>query len=375
LSDHAEVNDFTTGDPEESAVGTSTLVPRSHTTEVTRGTTGYFKTNFKTKTNGGGQECPPQMSYLWAAGSACVGAAVWAALAVLARVGVARIGGIELMFLFAPLVIVPLGMELGRVMGSSIWAERAARRLQPVGAAAAVVAMLLPPGRWAGWAALEWMIVCGLMGWSGVVGLGRSIFQRRAAEASAATRVVLALGRIDLAVGGAWLVASRLGMRPMGIQEPIGLLTAVHFHYSGFATATIAAATLAFAERRGRQSWLKSLVVMVAGLPFLVAAGFVISPALKMGAAVLFAASVAVFAVFLRIVGRRADDGTARVLLQISSGAVFAGMILAGTYAVADFLGSDALTIPQMVRTHGILNAMGFCLPGLLGWLVEGSGQ
>jgi hypothetical protein len=136
-----------------------------------------------------------------------------------------------------------------------------------------------------------------------------------------------------------------------------------------------AAATLAFAERRARQRWLKTLVLMVAGLPFLVAAGFVISPALKMGAAVLFAASIAVFAVFLRMVGRRTGKGMPRVLLQIASGSVFAGMILAGTYAVADFLGVDGLTIPQMVRTHGILNAVGFCLPGLLGWLVEDSGQ
>jgi hypothetical protein len=31
------------------------------------------------------------------------------------------------------------------------------------------------------------------------------------------------------------------------------------------------------------------------------------------------------------------------------------------------------LTIPQMARTHGVLNAVGFCLPGLLGWLVEKS--
>jgi hypothetical protein len=29
------------------------------------------------------------------------------------------------------------------------------------------------------------------------------------------------------------------------------------------------------------------------------------------------------------------------------------------------------LRIPQMARTHGILNAMGFCMAGLLGWIVE----
>jgi hypothetical protein len=48
-------------------------------------------------------------------------------------------------------------------------------------------------------------------------------------------------------------------------------------------------------------------------------------------------------------------------------------MVLSGAYAIADYLGSDVLIIPQMARTHGILNAVGFCLCGLLGWLVEES--
>jgi hypothetical protein len=63
------------------------------------------------------------------------------------------------------------------------------------------------------------------------------------------------------------------------------------------------------------------------------------------------------------------------VLLQVAAGAIFAGIVLSAAYAVADFVGSDVLTIPQMARTHGILNAFGFCLLGLLGWLVEGSPQ
>jgi hypothetical protein len=186
------------------------------------------------------------------------------------------------------------------------------------------------------------------------------------------------MARLDLAVGGAWLVASRLGMRPMGIQEPIGLLTAVHFHFAGFATAMIAAATLRFAEGRGENKlglrWLKPVALMVAGMPVVVAAGFLISPAVKMSAAILFSASVAGLAIAVRACGRKAEDATARILLQVAAGAVFAGMVLSASYAVADYMGSAALTIPQMARTHGILNAVGFCLPGLLGWLVERSG-
>jgi hypothetical protein len=277
--------------------------------------------------------------------------------------------------LFAPLVIVPLGMELGRVLGGAGQFEELARRLQPVGAGLAVVAMWLPPGRTAGLAASGWMVVCLLIAGNGFVDLVRPLWAD-AGRGARATRIVMGIARIDLAVGGAWLVASRLGMRPMGIQEPIGLLTAVHFHFAGFATATIAAATLQFAERRGKYRWLKPVVLMVVGMPIVVAAGFVISPVMKMVAAILFSASVAGLAIAVRGCGRKAEDPTARILLQVAAGAVFAGMVLSGAYAVADYLGSDALTIPQMARTHGVLNAVGFCLTGMLGWLVEtSSGQ
>jgi hypothetical protein len=312
-----------------------------------------------------------EQQHFWAAGSATIGAAVWAGMAVAARAGIARMGAVELIFLFAPLVAVPLGMALGGAISGSGWCDSAASRLQPLGAALAVIAMWLPPGRNAGLVALGWMLVCVLLAGGGVV----ELVQASWSDAGGGARATIAVAKIDLAVGGAWLVASRLGMRPMGIQEPIGLLTAVHFNFAGFATATIAAATLLSAERRRPQLWLKRVVAVIVGLPYVVAVGFLISPALKMGAALMFSASVAVLALFLRDCGKRAHDATARVLLQVASAAVFAGMVLSGTYAIADFLGSDVLTIPQMARTHGILNAVGFCMLGLLGWLVENSSQ
>lgn len=312
------------------------------------------------------------------------GAVAWAVLAVLARVGIARFGAIELLFLFAPLVIVPLGMELGRVIVGAGWLDDIAGWLQPFGAVLAVAAMWIPVGRWAAMAATGWMLVCIVAAADGLIVIWGALSKKHTGEpvprrflrASARpvrtnVAVALAIAKIDLAVGGAWLLASRMGWRPMGIQEPIGLLTAVHFHFAGFATATIAAATLAFAARFGEQRWLRRVVALVLGLPFLLAAGFVISPALRMSAAILFSASVATLAVFLRKWGRRAEDGVARTMLQVAAGAVFAAMLFSAAYAIVNFLGSDAITIPQMASTHGVLNAVGFCLPGLLGWLVE----
>jgi hypothetical protein len=166
----------------------------------------------------------------------------------------------------------------------------------------------------------------------------------------------------------------------MGIQEPIGLLTAVHFHFAGFATATIAGATLRFAEARfagrdGLRRWLRRVVVLVLGMPFVVAAGFVISPGLKMVAAMVFSASVAGLAGFVWMCAGRVKDGTARGFLRTAAGAVFVGMALSGTYAVTDFVKSELLPIPRMASTHGVLNAVGFCLLGLLGWIVDGSAK
>jgi hypothetical protein len=303
---------------------------------------------------------------------ALLGAVIWAGVAVLARFRIAPIGAIELMFLFAPLVIVPLGMELGRVMGSDTPLNRLARRIQPLAAALAVPALWLPPGRPAGALACVWMVVCLSMTVSAIIDLS-SLATSRPDSSTRFTmhRVTIAVAQLDLGVGGAWLVASRLGLRPMGIQEPIGLLTAMHFHYAGFATATIAAALLQFAALRQEHRWLRWLVAVVIGMPFVVAAGFVISPQLKLGAAALFSVSVAGLAVVLRSCAKRLQSGTARVLFYVASASVFAGMVLSTAYAVADFRGSDVLPIPQMARTHGILNAVGFCLPGLLGWLVE----
>ena len=166
-------------------------------------------------------------------------------------------------------------------------------------------------------------------------------------------------------------MASRLGMRPMGIQEPIGLLTAVHFHFAGFATAMIAVAALRFSEQRAHSRWLAWIVSLVVIMPFVVAAGFVTSSLLKTLAGVLFSVSVAVLAIYVRSWGRQAENAAARILLQVAPACVFAGMVLSAAYAIADFRGSDVLPIPQMARTHGVLNAVGFCMCGLLGSLIQ----
>lgn len=311
---------------------------------------------------------PTESESTWPHFCAGLGATAWATIAVLARTGAAPIGSIELIFLFAPLVIVPLGIALLRLFDAASRFDRIAQRLQPFGAALALVALCLPPGRSAGILASGWMCFCLLLALSAVAHFFPS---SQPSKGSFHVQIVLAIARIDLLVGGAWFLASRFAMHPLGTQEPIALLTAVHFHFAGFATAIISAAMLRFAQQHGLDRWLNRLVPLVVGMPFVVAAGFVISPALKMGSAVLFSLCVAALAIALRSLARSTQSHTARFFLNLAAASVFAGMVLSTVYAIADFRGSDLLPIPQMARTHGVLNAVGFCLPALLGWLIE----
>jgi hypothetical protein len=302
----------------------------------------------------------------WEKSSATIGAAAWAVLAGMAGFGKAPLGVIELLFLFAPLVVAPLGMALGRrlVPLRHSGLENFFGVFQPFAAAAVVVAFWLAPGRLSGLLAAPWLVLC-----LGLAAEGLFTGSRRAHRNLMGFAVNL--GRMDLAVAGAWLVASRLGLRPLGIQEPIILLTAVHFHYTGFATAQIAAALMAGTRRQDAPGWLKSAVALVMAVPFLVAVGFVWSPVLKMVAAVILAVSVAVLAGVQFWRAGQLASASACVFLRVSAGTVLAGMVLAGVYAVGDCLGRDWLLIPRMATTHGLLNGLGFVLCGLLGWLVE----
>src|SRR5713101_7281922 len=97
----------------------------------------------------------------WARSSATAGAVAWAVLGSLAGAGKAPLGVIELLFLFAPLVIVPLGLELGRVvMPVELQrTEDAARILQPLAAGLAVASFWFSPGWAAGALVAPWVTI------------------------------------------------------------------------------------------------------------------------------------------------------------------------------------------------------------------------
>ena len=271
------------------------------------------------------------------------------------------IGPIEALMLLAVAVVVPLGLSLAAAGDRATAALRLARLLLPVGAIAVAASFLLDHrGNAAAALVLPWLGITLLVAAHGLARLLR--------DAGRWPEMALAAGCALLPIGGGWLVMSRLGASSFGFEEPIPLLTAIHFHYAVFATLAL----VGLAGRRvGDGAVFRAIVAGAVAGPLLLAAGITFSPALEIAAAVLVVATVSTFAVLTlaRVVPRL--RGLPRALLAASAASVLLGMAAALAYAVGEFTGRPLISLGQMARIHGPLNGLGFALCGLLGWTLE----
>jgi hypothetical protein len=173
-------------------------------------------------------------------------------------------------------------------------------------------------------------------------------------------------------VAASWFELSRLGVSPLGIDEPIVQLTAVHFTFVGVAALLLALAAYERApSRRGRRLGVVALS-LTAGAPVIIALGFVTHGSwAQIGGAALM--SIGVFCTAGLELAAVARPGTTdvRVLLGVSGLSVWFPMVLAVLWAAAQHIGVWAPGIDAMVRTHGALNAIGFVAAGLIALALE----
>jgi len=266
------------------------------------------------------------------------------------------IGLLEVLFLLAAWVVVPLGLR--RLPESRLLVL--ARRLQPVAAILVTVSFFLAKGVLAAALALPWLALNGLVALAGLLGLKASL-------RGGVPSLLMTAAMMFPVVGGIHLVSSRADHPLAGFPEPIVLLTAIHFHYTAFAAPILASLA---GGRLGRIAGLG----LVGGTPLL-AAGFLFSPSLKAAAVGLLVVSVVgvALAQVASLGGLRSP--TARWLLGFSSLCVIAGMILAAVYEHGFYTGRSWISIPQMAWSHGLLNGLGFSLGGLLAWKIERDGR
>jgi hypothetical protein len=267
-----------------------------------------------------------------------------------------------------------------------------------VGALAALGSLLVTEGTTAGALAGLWAAVCLCAAVAGATVASRR--WRHALALPGLGALTLAAGLGYLAVGGAWLVVSRLDLHPFGLSTDLVRLTVVHFHFAAFGLPVLGAAALAAVD------WLASRLALVSGCttsvagPPLVAAGFALDSSLLLvlGALVVtYAAWAVAFGTFLLATSTSALDldtpgrrgglppgpvapprrpGRARAvgkaLLVGSALSPIIPMLLAVEWAVARGTGLPSLSLHAMASTHGVLNGVGFVVAGMVGWLLVG---
>lgn len=175
---------------------------------------------------------------------------------------------------------------------------------------------------------------------------------------------------IYLVIGAMWALADRSGLQPIGFDPLIVLLTAVHFHYAGFALLWAASRVLKECTKKWERYWLSSVVL---GVPLtaigITASHWQWSPVWEMAAAVSMAtAGVMVGWVYLRLGFSRKARIQSRALWAIAGLSLISGMILAALYGLRYLWPLPWLSIPWMYTVHGTLNSLGFAFPALLGW-------
>jgi len=163
-------------------------------------------------------------------------------------------------------------------------------------------------------------------------------------------------------------VASRLGLTPLGFEEPIVLLTAVHFHYAGFAACLIAGAA-ALALKQVPATANVALRLVLAGVllgPGSLAVGFIVGPVVKLLAALWLALSLFGLSLLQLLFLGSVRLRPAQALFAVAGASSCVAMVLAVVWAVGEYPLQPFFNLPQMALVHGTLNAFGFCLGGLL---------
>jgi len=264
----------------------------------------------------------------WAQTSVLLGGLVWLGLSLPAALGPWRIGVIEKLLLLGLLVVVPLGLWLVATPdrhGRHALPYRLAVLLQPFGAGLAVCSFLFPPGAVAALLASGWLAVTACMACFGFT----RFLPRSAARVE---EVCIDAGLIYVMVGGGWFVISRLGWQPLGFGPVIVTLTAVHFHYAGFAApllAGFAGRVLDDSQRLARRMHRAASTCVIVGVP-LVAAGITLSRELEFAATAVL--SLGLFLLAASVLGwvvPTLRSRPARLLLGLSAGSSCVAMLLA----------------------------------------------
>jgi hypothetical protein len=254
---------------------------------------------------------------------------------------------IHLVVSLGMLVIVPLGLTL--IPGTTT-----VRRWWAVVAVPGAVSLWLPRGPLS--ITLASIYLAGTLT---LVALAAADFSKR--RTLRAREIALYTALATPCIAALALVAERASYELFGFKLTVLSLTVAHFHFAGFTAALIAS----LVAGPGRAATAAAISVPLGtGIVLL---GFFLGDPVELAGAVVLTAGMWLVGWALWRRSRDADRLTA-VLLTISAAVLVVTMLLAVSWALGHVVATPYLPLEWMVATHGVANAVGFGLCGLLAW-------
>jgi hypothetical protein len=174
-------------------------------------------------------------------------------------------------------------------------------------------------------------------------------------------QVALYTALVTPSIAALALVAERSSYQLFGFSLTVLSLTVAHFHFAGFA-----AALMAYLAADG----LAALSVPLGTVIVLI--GFFLGDPVELAGAVVLTTGMWLVGWRLWRRSRQADRTTA-VLLTVSGSVLVLTMLLALSWALGHVVDTPYLPLAWMVATHGVANAVGFALCGVLAMRREGA--
>ncbi|MBO2446656.1 YndJ family protein [Actinomadura barringtoniae] len=269
------------------------------------------------------------------------------------------------------LAVVPLGLAL---IGLPAWT----RHLWLAGAVAGVTSLWLPRGSVAVTLAVIYALATLPLAACGAAVVLKAVIHRTPFafrgltwaienQSGGGVAVGVALGMPVMAATA--LVAERGGVRLFGFSLRVLSLTVAHFHFAGFAAALTAG--LVCRASGGKAAGVAAWSVPVGTLVVLV--GYFTGEWVEFAGAVVLTCGM--WLVGWVIVNDVRAGGVARGLLLVSAGVLAVTMVLALWWALGEASGVVHPSLGWMAATHGVGNAFGFGLCGMLAWRMVRKGE
>jgi hypothetical protein len=263
-------------------------------------------------------------------------------------------------------------MVVGRRAPGELRGEGLVVRLLLPAALCVIISRWLAPGIPAAVLASPWLLVTALVA---LLGLQRII--RRGF--SPLEELTIDAGLLYLPVGGGWLLLSSAGLKPMGFDATIVLLTAVHFHFAGFSAALVAGLAGRVLKGGGSAAdkvrsftfgaYRLAAAIVILGPP-LVAVGIMASPVVEVISGIALSIGMLTLAFVLVLIGLAGRRILPKLLLCSAAFSLTATMALSMTYAIGEYRGEELVSIATMAATHGVVNVLGFTFCGGLGLIL-----